>query len=181
MKREQLRKGSPMKRPPITFLYVALASIAIALSSSSALAQSRAKPRAARGSETDRRALMALEDEWLAKQRDSTTLERILALDFQHVIESGAFLTKAQHIAWCVAHPLPASHKAHFEKLQVRFVGDIGIASGIVSSSEGKARASRSVFTDVFAFRGGRWQAVLAQETRMVIASPNAGGKRQKP
>jgi len=178
MKREQLCKGSPMKRLSITFLYIALASIAIALSSSSALAQSRAKPR---NVENDRRALMALEDEWLAKLRDSTTLDRILAPDFQHVIESGAFLTKAQHIAWCAAHPLPATHKAHFEKLQVRFVGDIGMASGIVSSSEGSARASRSVFTDVFAFRGGRWQAVLAQETRMLTASPDAGDKRQKP
>ena len=167
MKRQQ-DKGSPMKRLATTSLYIALASIAIALSSSPALAQSRAKPRNA---ENDRRALMALEDEWLAKLRDSTTLERILAPDFQHVIESGAFLTKTQHIAWCVAHPLPATRKAHFEKLQVRFVGDIGIASGIVSSSEGSARASRSVFTDVFAFRRGRWQAVHAQETRMVTGA----------
>ena len=170
-----------MKRLSITFLFIALASIAIALSSSSALAQTRAQSRAARGGENDRRALMALEDEWLAHLRDSTTLERILAPDFLHVIEDGSFLTKTQHIAWCVAHPLSAAHKAHFEKLQVRFVGDIGIASGIVSSSEGKARASRSVFTDVFAFRSGRWQAVHAQETRMVTASPNAGSKRQKP
>jgi hypothetical protein len=168
MTRQQLSKNSPMKRLATTSLYIALASIAIALSSSSALAQARAKPR---NVENDRRALMALEDEWLAKLRDSTTLERILAPDFQHVIESGAFLTKAQHIAWCVAHPLPATHKAHFEKLQVRFVGDIGIASGIVSSSEGSARASRSVFTDVFAFRSGRWQAVHAQETRMVTSA----------
>ena len=170
-----------MKRLAIKLFFIALASIAIALPSSSALAQARAQPRAARGTENDRRALLALEDEWLAHIRDSVTLERILAPDFQHVIESGAFLTKSQHIAWCVAHPLPAKHTAHFEKLQVRFVGDIGIASGIVSSSEGGARGSRSVFTDVFAYRDKRWQAVHAQETRMVSASPPAVGKHQKP
>jgi hypothetical protein len=175
MKREQLQRPS-MKRLSITFISVALASIAIALSSSAAQAQSRAK---ARGGENDRRALMALEDEWLAHMRDSTTLDRILAPDFLHVIEDGSFLTKAQHIAWCAANPLPATHRAHFEKLQVRFVGDLGFASGIVSSSEGNARASRTVFTDVFAFRGGRWQAVHAQETRMVT-TPASGGKRQK-
>jgi hypothetical protein len=150
---------------PITCLYIALASIAIGLSSSSSLAQARATPRSA---ENDRRALMALEDEWLANSRTPATLERILAPDFLHVIESGAFLTKAQHIAWCEANPLPANHRSHFEKLQVRLLGNVGIASGIVASSDGTGRTSRTVFTDVFAFRNGRWQAVHAQETRMV-------------
>ena len=157
-----------MTRLRMTFLYMAFASIAMALSSQPAPAQSRAAPRSA---ENDRRALMALEDEWLANSRTPATLERILAPDFVHVIESGAFLTKAQHIEWCASNPLPANHRSHFEKLQVRVIGNTGIASGIVSSSVGTARASRTVFTDVFAFRNGSWQAVHAQETRMVAGA----------
>jgi len=154
-------------RSRTTALCAALA--AFALFSSSSPAQSHAKPRS---SENDRRALMALEDEWLANSRTPATLERILAPDFLHVIESGSFLTKAQHIAWCEANPLPANHRAHFEKLQVHLFGNVGIATGIVASSEGAARASRTVFTDVFAFRNGRWQAVHAQETRMASRAP---------
>lgn len=162
------REGSAMTRLRMTFVYMALASMAMALSSSPALAQSRAAPRTA---ENDRRALMALEDEWLANERTPATLERILAPDFVHVIESGAFLTKARHIEWCANNPLPANHRSYFEKLQVRVIGDIGIASGIVASSDGSARPSRTVFTDVFAFRNGSWQAVHAQETRMVAGA----------
>ncbi|HEV7704753.1 MAG TPA: nuclear transport factor 2 family protein [Gemmatimonadaceae bacterium] len=155
-----------MTRRSLTLLCASFATIAIALSFSSALAQSRATRRSA---EDDRRALLALEDEWLAHVRDSTTLERILAPDFLHVVESGAFLTKAQHIAWCVANPLPATRRAYFEKHQVHLFGDMGIVSGIVSSSNG-GRATRTVFTDVFAYRDKRWQAVHAQETPMVSA-----------
>jgi hypothetical protein len=153
-----------MPRLITPIFYSALASLTIALSSPGALAQSRPAPRNA---ENDRRALMALEDEWLSNSRTPATLERILAPDFVHVIESGPFLTKAQHIAWCEQNPLPANHRSHFERLQVRLYGDVGIASGIVSNSSGGARPTRTAFTDVFAFRNGRWQAVNAQETRM--------------
>lgn len=112
---------------------------------------------------------MALEDEWLANARTPATLERILAPDFLHVIESGAFLTKDQHIAWCAKNPLPANHRSHFEKLQVHMYDKVGIATGIIASSVGNGKVSRTVFTNVFAFRNGRWQAVHAQETRMVL------------
>jgi hypothetical protein len=47
----------------------------------------------------------------------------------------------------------------------VRLYGDVGIASGIVASSDGGDRATRTLFTDVFAYRHGRWQAMHAQET----------------
>ena len=170
-------KSFPMKRLLVTFLYVALASGAITLSSASALAQARATKRSV---EDDRRALLALEDEWLAHVRDSTTLERILAPDFIHVVESGAFLTKAQHIAWCVANPLPATRRAYYEKHQVHLFGDMGIVSGIVSSSDGGRRATRTVFTDVFAYRDKRWQAVHAQETRMVTAPATPASTHQE-
>ena len=82
-------------------------------------------------------------------------------------MEPGEFLTKEQHIAWNAKHPLPPNHTARFERLQVRLYGNVGIASGIVASSDGGDHVARSLFTDVFAFRDGRWQAVHAQETSL--------------
>jgi uncharacterized protein DUF4440 len=151
--------------PSLAPLLLALiAALAITLPPAHALAQSTPSPRT---TEHDRQALIALEHDWLAHLRDSATLDRILAPDFVHAVEPGEFLTKEQHISWNAKHPLPPNHRASFEKLQVRLYGDFGIASGIVSSSDGGDHVSRTLFTDVFAFRNGRWQAVHAQETTL--------------
>jgi uncharacterized protein DUF4440 len=152
-------------RPSLAVPLLALmGALAATLPSSHALAQSTSSQRT---TEHDRQALIAVEHDWLAHLRDSATLERILAPDFVHAVEPGQFLTKEQHISWNAQHPLSPDHEAHFEKLQVRLYGDVGIASGIVSSSDGEDHVARSLFTDVFAFRNGRWQAVHAQETRL--------------
>lgn len=127
---------------------------------------------ASRTAEGDRQALVALENEWLSNVRDPAVLERILAADFVHAISTGDFLTKAEHISWCVAHPLALDRKSHFERLDVRVFGDLGIASGIVWIRDGTKDINRSVFTDVFAFRAGRWQAIQAQETTIDQPAP---------
>ena len=106
----------------------------------------------------------SVEHEWLAQERDSATLERILAPDFIHVVGNGLFVTKTQHIGFVSAHPFPAEHQARFERLDIRLVNGVAIATGIVAANDG-----RTMFTDIFACRDGRWQAVSAQET--VIAS----------
>ena len=153
-------------RRPLTRAILAplIAASAIVLPFSRALAQSSPQPRT---TEHARQTLIALENDWLAHLRDSATLERILAPDFVHAVEPGEFLTKEQHISWNVKHPLPPNHKARFEKLQVKLYGDVGIASGIVAISDSADHVARTLFTDVFAFRNGRWQAVHAQETNL--------------
>ena len=153
-----------MRRPLAPPLLALIAGLVATLSPAHALAQSTPSPRT---TGRDRQALIALEHDWLAHLRDSTTLERILAPDFVHAVEPGEFLTKEQHISWNAKHPLPPNHRANFETLQVRLYGDVGIASGIVASSDGSDHAARTLFTDVFAFRNGRWQAVHAQETTL--------------
>jgi hypothetical protein len=68
-----------------------------------------------------------------------------------------------------VKHPHPAGHKARFEKLEVRVYGETAIANRIVEASDGPDdKSKRTVFTDVFVYRAGRWQAVNAQENAMV-------------
>jgi hypothetical protein len=141
---------------------IALSIVAMALVSEPLRARTDATPRTA---ESDRHALVALENEWLSNARDPSVLDRILAPDFVHAISTGDFLTKAEHISWCITHPLPPDRKSHFERLDLRVFGDLGIASGIVWIRDGTKDINRSVFTDVFAFRAGKWQAIHAQET----------------
>jgi Domain of unknown function (DUF4440) len=115
--------------------------------------------------ERRRAALVALENEWLANEHNAAALERILASDFVHPLPTGEFVTKAQHIAFSSAHPRPANRKQHFDQLRVRVYGDVGIVNGIVLTSDQEGRElDRTIFTDVFVKRDGRWQAVNAQE-----------------
>lgn len=137
-------------------------TVVIALFSWLFLTEVGAMPRTA---EQDRQALIALENEWLENERNPAALEHILAPDFVHAVLTGDFLTKAEHISWCTKHPQPANLKSRFEKLEVRMYGDVGIASGIVATGDGSKDIDRTVFTDVFAYRSGHWQAIHAQET----------------
>lgn len=115
----------------------------------------------------DKKDLLALEDQWL-HARDATTLDRILAADFVHPVAAGYFLTKDQHIGWYVKHLPPENRKTHFDHLQVRIYGDTAIVNGmVIASDEAGKELDRSVFTDVFVHRDGRWQAVNAQENRV--------------
>lgn len=127
-----------------------------------------------RGPEADRQALTALENEWLTAV-DSGTLERILARDFVHPVPSGRFLSKAEHIAWFTRHPEPPGLRNHFTRLDMRVYGDVGIVNGtVVAEDLNRREVSRTVFTDVFAYRDRRWQAINGQENAVWPAQPEA-------
>jgi hypothetical protein len=117
-----------------------------------------------RTSPGDRASLEAVELEWLHAEHDRATLDRVLADDFVHPVAAGVFLTKAQHIDWVVAHPPPVDRRQRFDRLVIRTYGDVGIVTGMVIAQAPDGREDRSVFTDVFVKRDGRWQAVNAQE-----------------
>lgn len=119
---------------------------------------------ALRQPDPDRDALVALEQHWLSAEHDRAALDRILADDFQHPVPTGVVLTKAQHIEWAVAHPGPVDRRQRFEQMQVRRYGDAAIVTGVVLTTDGSGQEARSIFTDVFVRRAGRWQAVNAQE-----------------
>ncbi|HEY2782546.1 MAG TPA: nuclear transport factor 2 family protein [Steroidobacteraceae bacterium] len=106
--------------------------------------------------------VLQLEEKWLASETDPEALESILADDFIHVLKSG-FISKQDHIAYWRAHPVRDAAKKSFDDLRVRIFGNVGIATGIVvHEAAGKIR--KTAFTDVFAYREGKWQAVNAQE-----------------
>ena len=114
---------------------------------------------------SDRDALMALENDWLKNEHNAAELEHILAADFLHPVVTGDVLNKAQHIRFSSTHlPAPDLTK-HFEGLQLRVYGDVGIVNGlVVTTNKDGNTAGKTVFTDVFVYRDGRWQAINAQE-----------------
>jgi hypothetical protein len=110
------------------------------------------------------RALEALEQRWLGVEDDPSALESILADDFIHVLPMG-FVTKREQIDYMRAHPAPKDGTTRrFDDLRVRVYGIAGVATGIVVATAPDGKTDRTAFTDVFAFRDGRWQAVNAQE-----------------
>lgn len=122
-----------------------------------------------RDPERDQQAIRKLEQDWLAGDDDRTTLERFLADDFTHPVAVGVFLSKQEHIDWSVRHPRPKDRKARFETVNVRLFGETAIATGLVENTDlSGGDMKRSIFTDVFAFRDGRWRAVNAQENGVV-------------
>jgi hypothetical protein len=135
--------------------------------------QSMTAPTRASGLETrstSRSHIAAIEHDWLANEHDSTTLDRVLAADFVHALATGQFITKADHVDYMVRHPSAADEQRRFDRLDVRLVAGVAIATGIVvTNNQGTRR--RFVFTDVFARRAGRWRAVAAQET-MIVPPP---------
>lgn len=109
--------------------------------------------------------LRALEQKWLQAETDPATQEQILADDFVHVLPSG-FISKKDQIDFLRSGKRPADQlKRHFEDLKVRIYGTVGIVNGMVVATDNAGKPVRkTLFTDVFAYRDGRWQAVNSQE-----------------
>src|SRR5215467_14245361 len=128
----------------------------------------RISSAAQRTAAQDKEALIELENTWLVGEHDAAVLERILASDFVHPVVTGDFLTKAQHIYYSTKYRPPANLHNRFENLKVRVYDTVGIVNGtVVISDENGKEVNRTVFTDVFVYRDGRWQAVNAQENKV--------------
>jgi hypothetical protein len=113
-------------------------------------------------------AIIRLEHRWLNNEYNPAALNGILADDFVHVVAEG-MISKQEHIAFVRTHAQPKLAKHEFEALRVRVYGNVAIANGIVVAVPAGGRApQKTLFTDVFAFRKRRWQAVNAQETPML-------------
>jgi hypothetical protein len=113
--------------------------------------------------------LVALEKRWLEVEDDAVPLEGILAPDFLHVVP-GAIITKEQHLQYLREHPAGGQHPdKRFEDLHVRVYGNAGIVNGAVIKKTDHGER-KTLFTDVFAYRDGKWQAVSAQE--LPVTSP---------
>lgn len=118
--------------------------------------------------EKSKQEVLDLEDHWLQVEDDPTALESILAPDFLHVVPVG-IITKDEQLNFMRKHPSPHPGSKHFENMHVRIYGDVGIVNGMVVATTAEG-TQKTLFTDVFVRREGKWQAVNAQEL------PKAGG-----
>ncbi len=119
--------------------------------------------RELKSAEKSKQELLALETRWLQVDDDPMALEGILAPDFLHVVP-GAIITKDQHLQFLREHPAGGQRpEKRFEDLHVRVYGDAGIVNGAVIETTDHGER-KTLFTDVFAYRDGKWQAVSAQE-----------------
>jgi ketosteroid isomerase-like protein len=111
--------------------------------------------------------LKKLEEEWAQAfiKRDGATLNRLLADDYIVIDPNGEVGDKASMIADITSGEV-VFESIKYENLKVRVYGSFAIVTGgeIVQMNEGdKSSTSGLRFTDVFALRGGRWQAVSSQ------------------
>lgn len=107
--------------------------------------------------------LLNLENRWLQAEDDPAILESILAPDFLHVLPEG-IISKDQQLAFIRKHSKPKTRVAkQFEDLHIRIYGTVGVVNGVVRATE-MGTTCRTLFTDVFVRRHGRWGAVSAQE-----------------
>jgi hypothetical protein len=139
-----------------------MTSIALALV---LIAQSSSAPSRADANLSMRQAVEALERHWLDVENDPVALEEILADDFLHVLPIGV-ITKREQLDFMRSHPAPKTGGTkRFDDLRVRVFDTAAVATGIVVATTPDGKTQKTVFTDVFAYRNGKWLAVNAQET----------------
>ena len=112
--------------------------------------------------EKSKQEVLALENHWLNVENDPDALEAILAPDFLHVVPAG-IITRNEQLKFMRQHPSPEQASRHFEDMLVRVYGNIAIVNGMVAATD-TVGTHKTLFTDVFAYREGKWQAVNAQE-----------------
>ena len=118
--------------------------------------------------------LMQMEHDWdnAATKADTAALDRILAADWVVTNFDGQMETKAQRLA-ALKSGERKLESATINEMKVRLLGDVAIVHGlstVKSSLKGKDISGRYRWTDVFAKRAGRWQAVATQSTK--VATP---------
>lgn len=122
-------------------------------------------------SKTAEQEVMALERAWLAAglKDDVAWYERNLADTMVNTDEEGVVTGKAEMVAEAKNH-VNKYETLSYDDLKARAYGDTVIATGIVvvkGTSKGKPVNLRSEWTDTWVKRGGQWQCVASQATKL--------------
>src|SRR5215472_4395438 len=115
--------------------------------------------------------LIDLEQNWAVAlgRHDAETVACMVAEEFEEADVDGSLHTRSQVLAH-IPRRKPGSN--HLTELRAHVDGNFGYVRGLneVLDPEGKIKA-RVRFTDVFKYRDGRWQAILAHESLLGEAS----------
>jgi ketosteroid isomerase-like protein len=117
------------------------------------------------GQAKDEGALVQVEQSWAEalERQDADAVGCILADEFQNIDTEGQLHDRAESLAH-IAHRRPGRNQ--LSELRPHVYGEFGYVRGLntVVDVEGKIRA-KVRFTDIFAYRDGRWLAVAGQES----------------
>jgi len=98
---------------------------------------------------------------------DTVLLSRLTASDFYEVNRFGQLRTRASNMLEIATRTLKLT-SVSYDSLSVHIYGDVAILTGIADNTgeyRGIPFAGRIRYTRVFAWRDGRWQAVMMQQT----------------
>ena len=98
--------------------------------------------------------------------RDTATVERIVADDFVGVGPDGAFFRKADELA-SVGKNEGDYVAATSGEVTVRFYGDAAVAQGSESWQKRSGERGRYIWTDTWIRRNGKWQIVAAVDVKV--------------
>jgi ketosteroid isomerase-like protein len=100
-------------------------------------------------------------------ESDRATLDRIIALDWTTIAITGDVLTRAEVMANFFRNGKSPIGAMTIDDVRVRMLGQVAVVTGrTVARATGSQTDVVLRFTDVFAFRDGRWQIVASQGTR---------------
>jgi ketosteroid isomerase-like protein len=102
-------------------------------------------------------------------ESDRATIDRIIASDWTTIAITGHVLTRAEVMADFFRNGKSPIGAMTIDDVRVRLLGEVAIVTGrTVARATGSQTDVVLRFTDIFAFRDGRWQIVASQGTRTV-------------
>jgi len=117
------------------------------------------------GQARDASALIQIEQNWARalEQRDAAVLACILADEFEDAAPDGKLSGRATTLAKAAEHP-PVHHE--LSELHPHVSGAFGYIRGLAAAIDAQGKVVVRVrFTDVYAYREGRWQCVAGHES----------------
>ncbi len=128
------------------------------------------------GATSVEQAVMQMERDWSQigmnkddLDKDTKTMDRVMADDWIGLDFQGTARTKAQAIATLKSGSSP-TQSIELGPMKVRVFGSTAIVTGSdteKSTYKGKDSSGKYVWTDVFVNRNGRWQAVASETTKV--------------
>jgi ketosteroid isomerase-like protein len=118
----------------------------------------------------DGNALIQIEQNWARalEHRDAVALGCILADEFEDAGPDGQLTSRATTLAKAANHP-PVHHV--LSDLRAHVDGNFGYIRGLAAAMDAQGKTVLTVrFTDVYAYRDGRWQCVAGHES--IVSGP---------
>jgi ketosteroid isomerase-like protein len=123
------------------------------------------------GQVRDETVLVQMEQNWAKalENRDTAALACILADEFEDADPEGKLSDRASTLAKAALHE--AVHH-QLSEMHAHVAGELGYIRGLATAVDAEGRVvARVRFTDIYAYRDGRWQAVAGHES-MVTGNP---------